>query len=96
MNQFLFAKIVVAIGWAVIIAGYFIPGDSIALEALRASGLVLLAAHAIETVAFLPTLRRAGGSLGSHVARTLVFGMVYYGEVRARLADESSGGTSTK
>jgi hypothetical protein len=39
--------------------------------------VALLVVHAIEAVAFLPRLRAAGGSLGSHVVQTLLFGFVH-------------------
>lgn len=38
-------------------------------------GLVVV--HAIEAAVFLPRLRAAGGSLGSHVVQTLLFGFVH-------------------
>ena len=37
----------------------------------------MLAAHVVESLIFLPRLRSAGGPLGPHLLRTMVFGMLY-------------------
>ena len=63
--------------WISCIAAFFLPeSSSLALPGQRLFWGVLIV-HAIECVAFLPRLRRAGGSLASHLAQTLVFGMVH-------------------
>jgi len=63
--------------WAACIAAYLFPATStLALLGQRLFwGLVIV--HAIECVVFLPKLRRAGGSLASHLAQTMVFGLFY-------------------
>ncbi len=93
-STFLAAKVVVALGWAIAIAAWFVPTDALWASALRVFVFVLLGIHALEALLFLRTLRRAKGPLGRHIALTLVFGVVHYGEVRSSLApgDTPEGG----
>ena len=44
---------------------------------------LLVVAHVVEFAVFLPTLRKAPGSLGHHFAQTMLFGVLHYQEVRA-------------
>jgi len=76
-------KIAVGIAWIfglASVAGAGVPAASFG----TALFWILLAAHALECLVFLPTLRRAPGSLAGHLARTLLFGVLHYQEVRAR------------
>ncbi|MFT6396136.1 MAG: hypothetical protein ACJAYU_000879 [Bradymonadia bacterium] len=41
-------------------------------------GAVTLGAHVVECVVMKKTFERAGGSLGSHIAQTLVFGFGHW------------------
>ena len=54
----------------------FAPATQAALAA-RAVFWIMLVAHVVECVVFLPRLRRAGGSLASHLLQTLVFGVFH-------------------
>ena len=85
-STFRIAKIVIVAGWLVALSAWFIPTDALWAEALRFVVFALLGIHALEALIFLPTFRRAGGPLGRHLALTLVFGVVHYGEVRAALS----------
>ena len=38
---------------------------------------ILVVVHAVECVVFLPRLRAAGGSLGSHLVNTFLFGIAH-------------------
>ena len=69
-------KAVVIALWIACIACFFLPESSLTSMGQRLFfGLVIV--HAIECVVFLPKLRRAGGSLGSHLAQTMIFGLFY-------------------
>ncbi len=50
---------------------------------------VLVVAHGIECVVFMPLLRRAPGPLAGHLVQTFVFGDAHVREVRAAIGEES-------
>jgi len=70
-------KIAVLVVWAACIAAFFLPAtSSLAVPGQRLFwGLLIV--HAIECVAFLPRLRRAGGSLAHHLGQTMLFGILH-------------------
>jgi hypothetical protein len=70
-------KLAVIALWILAAASFALPGDAgLGYWGRRLFfGLVLV--HAIECVVFLPRMRRAGGSLASHLWQTFVFGVVY-------------------
>jgi len=72
-----FAKMVVAAAWVLAIVSLLTPSTSNLLWTGRALFWFLLVAHAVECLIFLPALRRAGGSLAEHLAKTMVFGVFY-------------------
>jgi uncharacterized protein YhhL (DUF1145 family) len=73
--------------WGVIVAWVFgfgapllAPGSSAAVVGGWLLG-ILVVAHAVECVVFLPRLRRAPGSLPGHLLRTFVFGILHVREL---------------
>ena len=54
----------------------FAPGTQ---AAVAAQGVfwIMVVTHVIECIVFLPRLRRAGGSLGSNLLQTFVFGVFH-------------------
>jgi uncharacterized protein YhhL (DUF1145 family) len=85
-SAFRIAKIVVIVGWLAALSAWAIPTEALWAEALRVLVFVLLGIHAVEGLMLVPVFRRAGGPLGQHLALTLIFGIVHYGEVRAELS----------
>ena len=63
--------------WVACIASFFFSTPSTLVLLGQRLFFGLLIVHAIECIVFLPKLRRAGGSLASHLAQTMVFGLFY-------------------
>jgi len=75
------AKMAVIVAWLLGFGALFLtPGSTAALAGRWLLGL-LVVAHALECLVFLPRLRRAGGSLPSHLLRTFVFGILHVREL---------------
>jgi len=53
---------------------------------------VLVVVHAIECLVFLPRLRRAPGSLASHLRQTFLFGILHVREIPA--SPDAGGGAA--
>ena len=64
--------------WGICAASFFVAPEG---SALARWGPVVFwvmgAAHVLEALVFLPRLRAAEGSLGSHLLQTLLFGMFH-------------------
>lgn len=72
------AKILLVLTWLFCVGSmFFAPVNSPAGAWGTRIFRVLLIAHAIECVVFLPKLRKLPGSLGSHLLQTMVFGIVH-------------------
>ena len=69
-------RIAVLVLWLVLLAS-FLVSDSALASVGRVVAVLLLVAHILEFLIFLPRLRRAPGSLAAHLAQTLVFGLVH-------------------
>ena len=69
-------KNAIVVVWVACLAAFFLPASAWTVPGQRLFWAILVV-HAIECVAFLPRLRRAGGSLGNHLAQTLLFGYVH-------------------
>ena len=69
--------------WALgcVIGGKTMPGSQIG----RAVFWLLLVAHVVETLIYLPQLRAAGGSLGWQIVQTLLFGVLHLGDLPASI-----------
>ncbi|MEI8357442.1 MAG: hypothetical protein WCH13_03035 [Deltaproteobacteria bacterium] len=68
-------------GWALgcVVGGKAMPASQIG----RAMFWLMLVAHAVETLIYLPTLRAAGGSLGLQIVQTLLFGVLHLRDLAA-------------
>lgn len=64
-------------GLASVLGVKSVPGSQVG----RGIFWLLVVAHAVETVVYLPTLRAAGGSLAGHVLQTMLFGVLHLGEL---------------
>jgi len=53
---------------------------------------LLVVVHAIECLVFLPRLRRAPGSLASHLRQTFLFGILHVREIPA--SQDAGGGAA--
>lgn len=76
-------RIAVLVLWLVLLASFLVSTSTPAAVGRVLLGLLVLA-HVVECVVFLGELRRAPGPLGRHLAMTMVFGIVYVRELRAR------------
>jgi len=72
-----FAKVVVAAAWVLAIVSLASPQASSLVWTGRGLFWFLLLAHAVECLVFLPRLRRAEGSLATHLLKTMIFGVFY-------------------
>ena len=74
--------------WIIAGASFLIESEASAI--FRLAFWAVLAIHFVEFLAFSSLFRSSGGSLGSHFARTLVFGFLHILEVRlAKTAAEA-------
>jgi hypothetical protein len=71
------AKAALGVIWVLCAASFLVGGESSAAGVGRLLFFVLLAAHAVECVFFLPKLRAAPGGLGGHLLQTLIFGILH-------------------
>lgn len=78
-------RIAVLVLWLALLASFLVSGSALATVG-RVVFLLLVLAHVVECVVFLPRLRRAPGSLGGHLLQTLVFGVVHVRELPAEAA----------
>ena len=79
-------KIVLIVIWLATFACLFIESDSLLVTGGTVVFWLLVVAHVVESVVFLPKLKAAGGSLPMHILMTLVFGILHANELEA--ADE--------
>lgn len=75
-------KLLVIALWIACAIAFLVPAGSGLAVAGQRLFWGLLVVHAIECVLFLPRLRAAGGSLGEHLWKTLVFGFFYVRDLR--------------
>lgn len=83
------AKWIVLVAWFFGASSFFVAPASPPAHVGRIVFFALALVHGIECVAFLPRLRRAGGSLGGHLLRTFLFGVLH---VRSLGAADQAGG----
>lgn len=84
-------KLVVFAIWVLCALAFLGPADSRLAGAGRTLFWVLVVAHAVECVIFLPRLRRAPGSLAHHLAQTFLYGIVH-----VRSLPDAGGSTGTR
>ncbi|MFT5697105.1 MAG: hypothetical protein ACI9QQ_003089 [Myxococcota bacterium] len=85
-------KILVAALWVATVTAVVTPGQSTLLEAGRLAFWCTAAAHVVECLIFLPTLRGSGTeanrSLGENILLTLIFGVFHYATLKLEASDE--------
>ena len=79
--------------WALCALAFLGPADSGAATLGTRIFWVLVAAHAVECLVFLPKLRRAPGPLGSHLVQTFVFGILHVRDLSGSQAAGDGSGT---
>lgn len=84
-------KWVVLVAWLLGAASLLLPREVALVGLGRAIFWTLAVVHAIECLVFLPRLRRAPGSLASHLRQTFLFGILH---VRELPASQGVGGGS--
>ena len=84
------SKAVVAVLWLLLFSCFFVATGSTVSLVGRVGFWLMDATHVVECVVFLPMLRRAPGSLASHLLRTMLFGVFHVREVRALVSPEAS------
>ena len=70
-------KICLIVVWAYGLGSFFIAPESTAAWIGRVVFVGMAAIHVIECAVFFPAIRRAGGSLGSHLAQVFAFGFLH-------------------
>ena len=83
-------KWAVLAAWAFGMLSFLAPAPGGLLGFGRTIFWVLVVAHAIECLVFLPRLRRAPGSLASHLRQTFLFGILHVREIPA--SPDAGGG----
>ena len=70
-------KMFLIVIWAYGLASFFIAPESTVAGVGRLVFWGMAAIHVIECAVFFPAIRRAGGSLGSHLAQVFAFGFLH-------------------
>ena len=76
-------KLLVVLVWLLLAGSFLLPPDSTYASLGRLGFFLMAGAHVVEFLFYLPFLRTAPGSLVRHFANVLVFGFLYYQELRA-------------
>ena len=76
-------KIFLIITWAYGLGSFVIAPESTAAGVGRLLFWGMAAIHVIECAVFLPAIRRAEGSIGSHLAQVFAFGFLRLQEIGA-------------
>jgi len=85
-------KWVVLGAWGLGALSFLGPGEAGLISFGRTLFWVLVVVHAIECLVFLPRLRRAPGSLASHLRQTFLFGILHVREIPA--SQDAGGGAA--
>lgn len=75
------AKTVTLLVWLGLAATFVIPGDAPWIGWGQIAFWILAATHFIEFLAYIPTLRK-GGSMALHLVQVMLFGYIYYQELK--------------
>ncbi len=68
-------KTIIGIVWLYCALAFVAP---VPLEGIaRGVFLLMLVAHVVECIVFLPRMRAAGGSLGHHITQVMLFGVLH-------------------
>ena len=81
-------KIACLLLYAVLLGLVFTMGDPTAGTVALWTLALLVVAHLIEMVLYVPIARRAGGSLAGHMVQFFLFGIVHKKELEASLAGQ--------
>lgn len=68
--------------WLLCLGSFFVATGSTTASLGRTAFWLMAAVHAIECAVFLPSLRKAGGPLASHLFQTFIFGYLHLKDVR--------------
>ena len=82
-------KIGVAGIWLACLAAFLAEAGSTLVQIGRIVFWVLVVVHTIECAVFYRLLKRAPGSLGSHLAGTFVFGMFHVKDVQLAIESDA-------
>lgn len=88
------SKVATLIIWIACGATLFVNSESFYIRGGQLIFWILLIAHCIECIAYLPTMRRVGGSMSIHILQTLLFGIVYYQQLKSREPAQESSPTA--
>lgn len=83
------AKIATVVGWMFILANWIMPFPGDISNIIHYSGLGLIAAHIIETIAFLPKAKQLGSNTALHAVQLFVFGYPHNMAIEAELAKKA-------
>ena len=75
-------KIVTLLIWLGLAASFFIPGEANWIGWCQIAFWVLAFTHFIEFLLYIPSLRKSG-SMASHFVQVMLFGYIYYQEIKA-------------
>jgi hypothetical protein len=76
-------KILLIVTWAYGLGSFFIAPESTIASVGRLVFWGMAAVHVVECAIFFPAIRRAGGGVGSHLARVFAFGFLHLQEIGA-------------
>jgi hypothetical protein len=80
------SKVIVVVVWLLFLSCFFVATSSTVSFLGRMGFWLMAVTHVVECAVFLPRLRRAQGSLASHLLGTLLFGFLHVRDVRAPTA----------
>ena len=83
------SRIVTLLIWLALAATFFIPGEASWISWCQIAFWVLAATHVVEFLVYLPMLRKHGGSMAGHFVQVLLFGYIYYQELKSVEARKS-------
>lgn len=84
-------KIVTLLIWLGLAASFFMPGEAAWIGWCQIAFWVLALTHFIEFLLYIPLLRK-GGSMAGHLVQVMLFGYLYYQEIKARDGDSAESG----
>jgi uncharacterized protein YhhL (DUF1145 family) len=76
--------------WLIILLNALMPFGEPAHTILNWTGLALIASHAIETLIYLPMIRRAGGSAAMHIVQVMLFGYGHFLVLRQQTGEPAA------
>lgn len=77
------SRVVTVLIWLALAATFFIPVEASWIDWCQIAFWILAATHLVEFLVYLPMLRKHGGSLVGHFFQVLLFGYIYYKEIKS-------------